>query len=97
MTSHRPRDPFDTLADRGGAVGQQQLESLRSENRTLRMELDDHVGRLELLKTDNDNLIQRLGDARKDRDRIEQDMERERRDFKDRIQQLEKSRSDNLV
>ena len=61
------------------------------------MELDDHVGRLDLLKTDNDNLIQRLGDARKSRDRLEQDMERERREFRERIRELEQTRTSRMV
>jgi predicted RNase H-like nuclease (RuvC/YqgF family) len=71
-----------------------EINRLQTKNRSLKVELDDHAARLELLKTDNDNLIQRLGDARKDRERIEQELERERREFREKMREFEKARGD---
>jgi hypothetical protein len=87
---NRPRN--SAVTDR--LYGDDDTNNLRAKNRSLKMELEDHVGRLELLKTDNDNLIQRLGDARKERERMEQEIERERREFREKLREFEKARGD---
>lgn len=69
-----------------------ELARMKSKNRSLKLALEDHAGRLELLKTDNDNLIQRLGDARKERERVDHELERERREFREKLRDLDKSR-----
>jgi len=81
-----------TLADIPYDVGEH--NSLITENRSLKMELQDREGRLELLKIDNDNLIQRLGNARKDRERMEQEIERERREHREKLREMDNGRSD---
>ena len=60
-----------------------------TENKLLKIEMDDLISQLEMLKHEYDVVNQRLSDARKEKDRREHDFDDERRRFDDRLRDAE--------